>query len=172
MPYTLWSRGRLLGHSELDFIYRENGFRCGFFQPADGVDALIDIATGVSSAVFALSDNMDDPTAHADLAAAIAHCNSLDLELRGPDGEVIACEDICIRDTQVLIARADMIDDDDDGWYESLDDEARAAFDAAVEHDRALIDEWFAEEEYAPWEPEVELPRYQLQIQLVDRSPG
>lgn len=168
MSYTLWSRGRLLGHSELEFIYREDGHRCGFFHPASGAEALIEIATGVSPAIFALGDDIDDPTAQADLAAAIAHCDALDLQLRGPDGQVIACDDICIRDTELLLARADMVDDD--AWYESLDDEARAAFDASVEHDLAIIDEWFADDESAPCEPESELPRYQLQIQLTDRG--
>lgn len=168
MPYTLWSRGRLLGESELDFAYRRNGWRCGWFQPADGAGPLIEIATGVSPAMSAMHHDAQDRTTQADVAAAIDRCEALELELRGPDGAVVPCDDICIRDSEYLLTLADSIDDD--AWYESLDDDARAELDASVEHDIAIIEECLDHDAAAPWRPETELRRYQLQIQLRDHD--
>ncbi|HVX38569.1 MAG TPA: hypothetical protein VHB25_03265 [Gemmatimonadaceae bacterium] len=173
MPYTLWSRGRLLGSSELDFAYREHGHRCGWFYPADGADGLCEIATGVSPALMKLYDDEHSRTAQADVAAAVDRYDALELELHGPNGEVVACENIGLQDCEFLLTLADGIDDDEyDAWYASLDDAARAEFDASMEHDLALFDEWFGDEPDRPWEPQVEFPRYQLLVRFAEHDPA
>ena len=51
MQYTVWSRGRLLGETDLGFIYRENRHRCGWFHPNDLGEQLMPAAVGVAPAM-------------------------------------------------------------------------------------------------------------------------
>ncbi len=54
--YSLWSRGRVLGHTDLGFKYRERGFRVGWFHPNELGDKLMPQATGVAPAMRACHD--------------------------------------------------------------------------------------------------------------------
>lgn len=51
MRYTVWSRGRQLGETDLGFAFRYNGLRCGWFHPTECGDRLLPIATAVSPAL-------------------------------------------------------------------------------------------------------------------------
>jgi hypothetical protein len=158
--YTLWSRGRLLGKTDLGFVFRPNGFRCGWFYPTALGDRLMPVATGVAPALRTMCMIGRDPTAEADLQSAVDQEAALQLELRGPDGAVIATKDIGIVDTHYLLelARADVREEDERFPEEEASvAEMLEGWDTAEPIDVALTSE-----------KEPELPRYQVQVHLVD----
>lgn len=165
MPYTLWSRNRLLGETDLGFVYREAGFRCGWFHPSDIGERLMPSATGVAPALRAMWAIGPDATARADVHAAVDHERALDLELRGPDGAVIPTESIAIIDTHHLLSLARQAPDAEDVPGE-LDAEDAAEVEASLA-------DWDSDSEPADFEPpsseEVEFPRYQIQVRFIDR---
>jgi hypothetical protein len=162
MGYTLWSRGRLVGETDLGFVFRPGRFRCGWLHPTASGERLMPAATGVAPALRTAWMIGPDATARADVLSAVDQEEALELELRGPDGGVIATEDIAIVDTHYLlsIAESDMDSDDD------ADD---AEQDADIE---ALLERWNEGGDLAGLqlqsEEETELPRYQIQVRLVD----
>jgi hypothetical protein len=158
MQYTLWSRGRLLGETDLGFIYRENGFRIGWFHPNAVGDRLMPAATGVAPAMRYAHDIGPDATARADVLAALDQESALELELRH-DGIVIATENIAIVDTHYLLSIPSSIGE------EALTPDELASIGLDLE-------EWTAAHEAdPPWKEPAETtewPRYQIQIRLVD----
>jgi hypothetical protein len=160
MPYTLWSRNRLIGETDLGFIYRENRYRVGWFHPNEFGERLMPTATGVGPAMRAEAILGPDGTLSADLLAAIDQCESLELELRGPDGERFETEDIGIIDTHYLLSLADAADAD------RLEEEPLSP------EDEKEIEEFVAEwkaahpQDEEVDEPEVEFPRYQIQVRF------
>ncbi len=147
MLYTIWSRDRMLGETELSYI------RC---MPKHRMGDLTPTAVGER------------------LLASEAHLDSLQLELRGPNGRVIRTEWIDVRDTEqaLALAREIPMDQFDDG---ELDPQLRAD----IEHDMALFEEWFGDQEpddlwddyesrpLPEWQ-ESSFPRYQVQVLLLD----
>ena len=165
MQYTLWSRGRLLGTTDFGFIYRPDGFRCGWLHPTLVGERLLPEACGVAPAFRAQFMLGDDPTLRADVQAAIDQEEALELEVRGPDGSVIPTEDVGITDTHYLLS----IPDNDRPTEEEivLSPEDEAEVEAMVQE--ALAE--FEEHRFADsLEPEVEHPRYQILIRLVDHN--
>jgi hypothetical protein len=161
MQYTLWSRGRLLGETDLGFIYRENGFRCGWLHPNERGERLIPMATGVSPALRVEWIIGPDATASADVQSAIDQEEALELELRRPDGTVIETEDIGIVDTHYLLSIPT-----EDYEYGDLDAESEAEIAAFVAELREDRDDDFLADDSA--DEETDLPRYQIQIHLAD----
>jgi hypothetical protein len=163
MQYTLWSRGRLLGTTDFGFVYRNNGLRFGWLYPTLLGERLLPAACGVAPAFRTQFILGDDPTLRADLQAAIDQEEALELEVRGPDGSVIRTEDIGITDTHYLLS----IPHNDD-----LDDVVLSPEEAAEVE--AMVQEVRTEEEEHRFadslEPEVEHPRYQIQICLVGHN--
>jgi len=127
MPYTLWSRGRLLGETELAYRRWRPCFRAGDFTPNELGEKLMPIIVGVGPALHALYDvhaeairqrpavNDTDSeegypeevrrsTEYADAVSVADELESLTLELRDPSGAVVETEDIWINDTYRLIA--------------------------------------------------------------------
>jgi hypothetical protein len=126
VPYTLWSRGRLLGESELDYVREIPRLRTGDFRPTGDGAALMPVAAGVSPTVIELGklarraagdhggdsaradgrpcDALRLTTEFADFAEASNRRDALELELRGPDGAVVPTEWIDVRDTELLLA--------------------------------------------------------------------
>jgi hypothetical protein len=125
MQYTLWSHGRLLGGTDLAFARCFPKLRVGFFHPNDLGERLMPIACGVSPALHELSrltrrlipnrhvtrrrtwdleTVLRSSTEYADVAAAGAQEEGLELELRGPNGAVIPTESIGIRDTEYVMS--------------------------------------------------------------------
>ena len=148
MRYTIWSRDRMLGESELDYV------RC---MPKHRMGDLTPTAVGER------------------LLASEAHLDSLQLELRGAGGRVIQTEWIDVRDTEQLLALARDIPDEEFDEAE-LDAETRAAIEHDValieewdrerepeglweDYDRSVIREW---------QDTVMFPRYQVQVRLID----
>ncbi len=163
MRYTLWSRGRLLGETELGFIFRDLGCRCGWLHPTELGERLMAAATDVPPAMRMRWLIGADATARADLAAALDREQALELQLRGPDGAVIATENIGIIDTHYLLSLAAAGHRDE----VLLDPEQEAEIEA-------LLDFWGGNDDTAGFvtasEGESEFPRYQIQVALVDPS--
>jgi hypothetical protein len=141
--YTVWSRGRLIGETDLGFIRVINQCRSGWFHPNGEGERVMPVIASVlpamraylhRDAVDALGGAIVQPALHgstlfADLAEAFQHLQSLDLELRREDGSVVPTSDIGIQDTQQLLELAaedldlddDLCLDDDLGLDEDLD---------------------------------------------------
>jgi hypothetical protein len=186
VPYIVCSRGRPIGHTELEFVRVGGPTRVGWFHPnADG-ERLGDVISAVHVALHAYArrdrgdddaaSDADDATPRADLAEALHHSAALDLTLHRDDGSLVPTRDVHIQDTHQLIAFAE--------W-----DDARRDADAMLESDDALDDEPACDDEPdadieaelaafdapseldAPWVPDdepSELPRYQILVELVD----
>ena len=183
MAYTLWSRGRLLGASELAYRQAFPTLRVGDFLPNELGEQLMPVITGVGPALIALCDIAEDAqladneaakrdgwpdavrntTEYADAMSVADEVASLALEVRDASGAVVQAEDIWIQDTHRWLAMAEL--EDDPFEDEEMSDELRVA----IEHDVALMEEHFAEieAEDRPWEPEKEFPRYQIYVALV-----
>ena len=162
MRSTVWSRGRLLGETDLGFIFRENGFRCGWLHPTVLGDRFMSAATGVAPALRTVSIIGPDATARADLLSAVDQEEALELQLRGPAGAVIATESIDIVDTQHLLSIAE-----GDLRENAVDPEQEAEIET-------LLEEWGADRDpvnlQLSSDAETEFPRYQIQVRLVDRD--
>jgi len=164
MPYTLWSRGRMLGESDLGFVQVWENVKFGWFHPSPVGEKFIRVLTGTGPALMTLHKMMRDPVRvvargveaepdadsprdirqtleYADLASMVDELESLQLELRDPDGKVVAVQHMGVDDTH---------------WKLSL----------VPKKIRRKLDRMYRPE---PWEPEsAPLPRYQLQIHLRD----
>jgi len=166
MQYTLWSKDRLLGETDLGFIYRENGFRCGWFHPNALGERLMPAATGVPPAMRAEFTIGPDASLHADILAAVDAEEALALEVRGSDGKRIETEEVWVVDTHYLlsIAQLDPIDDEE---MNKLTPEQEAEIEEWVADWREARagEEWREDED-----EEVDMPRYQLQLRLVDHD--
>ena len=170
MPYTLWSRGRLLGQTELAYRQAMPGLRAGDFFPNELGERLMSVIDGMSPALFALCDveekvlrdnpeakQVDDwpsavkqTTEYADAMSIADERESLRLELRDPHGVVVQAEDIWIQDTHRLLALAEAADPVEE---EELSEELRAAIEHDVAETLAHFDALDAERARQPWEP-------------------
>ena len=163
MPYTVWSRGRLVGESELAYVRCMPGLRSGDFEPSAIGEKLLPIILGVGPALRSLHDAADKArdeaesvgrelpvgdwpdtirhtTEYADAMSIPDELESLALELRDPAGAVVKTDWIAVQDTHRLIAIA----------REEL---------AAVDPD---LD--FEDDDVEPWQPAP--PRYQIMVGL------
>lgn len=181
MSYTLYSRNRLLGETELEYHTESITHRMGAFDPTRFGETLMPVITGVQrllhehalrdeSACDAADGAGIDDVFLGDMVAAESHLASLELELRAPDGSVVPTEWIGVQDTEELTRWAERMATKFPERYaleESGDDE----IDAAVAHDMELIDSWIEERESGDggWEsdePGGEFPRYQISVEL------
>lgn len=161
MRYTLWSRDRLLGETDLDFIYREHGFRCGWLHPSELGERLLPSATGVPPALRTLYSIGPDPTARADVAAAVDLEAAFELQLRRPCGAVVATESIAVIDTHYLLAIGMSDLGDPDGFDGDEDAQSDVPLEACSSDGDEVNVQTFSMEES-------DLPRYQIQVELVD----
>jgi hypothetical protein len=162
MPYTLWSRGRLLGESDLGFVQVFENVKFGWFHPSPAGEKLMPVLTGTGPALMKLNKMMRNPmrammrgkndepdadyprdiratTAYADLVSIVDELEGLHLELRDPAGKVVEVDHMGIDDTE---------------WKMSL----------VPKKLRRRIDRDYGPE---PWqEDSPPLPRYQLQVHL------
>ena len=157
------SHGRALGTTDLGFIYRPGGFRCGWLHPTPLGERCLPIAASVAPAMRAEYLLGPDPTLRADVLAANDRAEALDLELRREDGVLIETSDIGISDTEYLLSIAAAAEHENEDWELSADDEAEIA-------------ELVAGLEEEPWSASVAqqettpFQRYQVQVQLIDPS--
>jgi hypothetical protein len=191
MRYTVWSRGRLIGETDLGFAPLIALARSGSFHPNAEGERLMPVVASVSPAMRAyLHRNAVDasgngfvlPELHgstlfADLAESFQRLESLDLELRREDGSVVPTACIGIQDTHWLrdLAEEETKPAAEQGAVqEPLVEgiEELEQFDAdALEGDespRALIEDW-TDDFPAAWEAErrIRFPRYQVHVELL-----
>jgi hypothetical protein len=190
VPYTVWSQGRLIGETDLGFVRIIDQFRSGWFHPnADGERAMPVIAAPLPAMRAFLHRDQKDATGRslvqpalygstlfADLAEALQHLQSLDLELRREDGTVVPTTDIGIQDTHRALELAAEREAEIDI---ALDIDAEVGDDFMIDAD--LSDDEpldpYLDEPWTDWTPdELEgpaLPRYQIHVHLLDDvSPG
>ena len=120
MRYTVWSRNRRLGETELAFPRIIPQARSGWFHPnADG-ERLMPVIAAVLPAMRAFLHRhtrdafgerivqpfLNNTTLFADLAESFQHLESLDLEIRGTDGIVVPTCHVGIQDTHQLMSVA------------------------------------------------------------------
>ena len=186
MPYTVWSHGRLLGESALDYRRVFPRHRMGDFFPTEAGEKAMPIATGVSQAgadlVKSLSGappgsrartHLRETSEYADLAAAENQYDALELELHGPDGKVIPTEWIDLRDTEFLLS---LTGDEAEGSGLELDFSSEGEDDFGDPPpgfgddapDFELENDFDCDHDDAPWRPELVFPRYQVQVMLRD----
>jgi hypothetical protein len=192
--YTVWSRGRPIGETDLGFHRVIESCRSGWFHPnADG-ERLMPLIASVSPAMRAYLhrgavDAAGDPfvqpalsrsTLFADLAESFQHLQSLELELRRDDGSIVPTSHIGIQDTEQLaeLGRQDLADLDD--VEAELDEELFDAeaidgeLDAFMDEDAGLLEAAWEDGGYefpdgwrpAPFE-ERPLERYQVHVSLI-----
>jgi hypothetical protein len=162
LHYIIVSRGRILGTTDLGFVYRHGGRRFGWLHPTPLGERFLPIAAGVAPALRAEYLLGPDPELHADVLAANDRAEALELELRREDGLLIETNDIGITDTAYLLSIAAVADQEYEDYELSAEDQAE-------------IDEIMGEFDAEPWantEPEdgtaTEHPRYQVQVELID----
>lgn len=119
--------------------------------------------------------------AYADFMEACTHAESLELQLRGPDGKVIPTEDIGVQDTEFLLALARESEETGLASSQEWDPEIDAilADDAVFDDGEDGNDVWDLDDEEPRelWkgydDGEIEegtFPRYQIQVQLLDED--
>ena len=183
MVYSVWSHRRLLGVTDLDFIYRPPRFRAGWFHPADHTEILMEMATGIGPALHACGKDGRDMLTDVDLQTAMADAQSLALELRDATGKIIETEHIGIMDgdrlppldeCEDLDEKPDwMTSDDPPEWVPEEEEEIVLdnLEDWEVEIVKALSepdDDWMSDSKDAePWIEECDLPRYQISVAFV-----
>ena len=116
MTYTIWSKGRLVGETELDDVRCIDRHRTGDFHPTEVGETLIPVFTEPRVATMDLGRVVIDTTtpetdtdpivaaAQTRLSAAVDRLEALALELRSPKGNVIPTAWIDICDTENAIA--------------------------------------------------------------------
>lgn len=183
MRYTLWSRGRLLGYTELDLPHVQDHVRMGFIEPTEeGLRRLPD-ATGVPAAAHALAraarraaDARDTSlTELADFRAACDRREALELALRDETDTVFACEWIRVYDIDDQSAWAeDELDEDFDFDDDELID---PELEEAIEHDLEIMESSFDDDAGGAlsWEPpdvRWETTRYHMMVFLARAKPS
>lgn len=188
MPYTLWSRGRLIGETELAYARSLPRLRGGDFAPSELGETLMPIIVGVGPALKALHEaaeviwderernklprhpesgwppELHSTTEYADAMSLPDELESLALELHDANGAVVATEDIWLQDTHRLLAMANESVFDDFADME-LDDDLEAEIQADIE----LLESEFAfESDLGLSEPE--FPRYQIFVTLAGHN--
>jgi hypothetical protein len=160
--YSIWSRGRLIGHTDLGFVYGEHGIRMGWFQPNELGEKFMPRATGVAPALRASRDAGRDVLRDPDIASAFDHERALELELRGPNGKAVETEHIAIIDIEYLLSIPDPVEVYD--YVEPFNLNEESMFDRhGLEEAGSSDDDWDE-----GWQEESEFPRYQIQVYLVD----
>jgi hypothetical protein len=170
MLYGLWSRDRLLGHTELDLPHVQDCVRRGFIDPTEDGLRLLPDATGVPVAAHALARAAKRAargrhaglTEYADFRAACDRRSALELELRDESGAVFSCEWIEIHDIDAALIDDDLAWDEDEG---PMSPELAAS----IEHDVEIIESFNDDDYDRAWEPpdeRWELTRYHIMVYL------
>jgi len=187
VAYTVCSRGRPIGSTDLEFVRIGGPHRTGFFHPNGDGERLIPLVAAPLPAMrkrmrrTAMEGSHRSEMSHEEATLLMAEIHeagererALALTLHREDGSLVPTESICFRDTEAYIEVGELMAECDE-WQED-DEEIRRS----VEHDLGVLDEWFGkdddgypgfdlpepdwleEDEPAPW------PKYQIQIELLD----
>ena len=177
MAFTLWSRGELLGETELGYVRVFPKLRTGDLRVTPKGLAVIGRLTQARSDCVDTLRRLNRSKSHdqfrdaelkeltADMDSARDQEDAVALELRGPNGTVIPTEDIWVKDTEYLIALAAQADEE----FESS--ESHPVEDAIIAAAVAEMEEHLAEleEDNPPWaQQEREPERFQIHVMLVN----
>jgi hypothetical protein len=185
VPYTVWSRGRLIGQSDLAYRRTFPKLRAGDFYPSEFGEKLMSIITGVGPALLAFYDVVDaarlageefqpnehgdwpeklrQSTEYADSESISDELASLALELRDESGAVVKTDWLRFQDTHRLLAQAHKADDELNPDFE-LDEELQAEIEEMrLALEDALQTAFASDPE--PWN-ETEFARYQIMAAL------
>ena len=165
MRYTLWSRGRLVGHTDLDIYTVTPSMRQGFIEPTPEGRPILEDATCVWRAMAERKRTQrarggEEYPQDLDLVmAAMRRRDSLHLELRNECDEVFECQFLRVYD--LVDYRAGVVDEmcdteeEEEAKFEihlsSLSDEERERALAERAEMEAQV-EAFAAEMSAEWE--------------------
>jgi hypothetical protein len=145
MSFTLWSRGRLLGESDLGFVQIYSNMRMGWFHPSPQGEKLMAVLTGTGPALRKVGRLLRNPirtamrqpsdrdegewpkdirrtTAYADLASSIDELESMELELRDESGQRVQTDHVGVEDMEFKLSFISKRDrrrlgiDDDKPW--------------------------------------------------------
>lgn len=161
MPYTLWSHGRLVGHTDLDIPCVQDHIRQGFIEPTEEGRRILVDATGVPAVMAEgrrgrRDGTKDDDTVMAEFSAACDRREALELELRDEDGARFECDFIRVYDLQDQSLHDDVFDAELDETLEPVSEEERQADDderAAFERDLAVLLEDVEDKYGSSWSP-------------------
>lgn len=191
MLYSVWSRGRQIGETDLGFHRLIDQSRSGWFHPNAEGERVMPVIASVLPAmraylhrdkVDAAGNPMVQPALHgstlfADLAEAFQRMESLDLELHREDGSVVPTSSIGIQDTHQLLdfpeelLAEDATPGDADLEFLEFIDELEREFPPMS--DAEVVDELLEnlDDPIGDWTPdaydETRFPRYQIHIELV-----
>lgn len=162
--YTLWSNGRLLGHTDLGFRGNTDVAKVGWFHPTEVGERCMHVMTA-GSRILLERDGVDRKTLSADMCSAANRIDAMSLELHDDRDMVVNTESVGITDTEILLA-FDRLDDALDilhtgSFEEMLEDDD---FDAG---DLECVDEFEADEK-EEWGEPPPLPRYQIIVRMPD----
>src|SRR5689334_21222928 len=104
MPYTVWSNGVLLGHSDLGFVQCLPKQRTGWLHATPEGEPIIEILNHPRRVMLEGAEHGKSETFDADLDASFARLAAYPLELRDEAGAVTATEDIAISDMEITMA--------------------------------------------------------------------
>ena len=191
MLYSVWSRGRQIGETDLGFRRVIDQSRFGWFHPNAEGERVMPVIASVLPAMRAYLDRdkvdaagepIVQPAPHgstlfADLAEAFQHLESLDLELRREDGSVVPTASIGIQDTHQLLALADEVMaeemarwDANDHFLEIIEEVER---EFPPSDDAEVVEQVLEglDDPIGEWTPdeldESRFPRYQIHVELM-----
>jgi len=193
LPYTIASRGRPIGTTELDFFRLDGSTRSGWFLPNALGEKTMPIIALVLPAVCAYVNrdakgedgqgvvlpSFRQSSLFADIAEAFDRVAALDLTLHRPDGTLVLTEMIGIQDTEQLLALTNWSDvwGERDPSIENGDDDSDSNLESDIANDIELLmgDGWEPDDDGfditcdGNWLPEREPnpeERYQVHILL------
>ena len=190
MAYTISSRGRPIGTTELDFVRFDGTARSGWFHPNAFGEGLMPTVETVLPAIRALLDRKMDgedgrplmqeslrrSSEFADYAEALHRAGAMELTLHRPDGTLVPTSLIGLQDTHQLLELADEQEgrplsdvlDGTEEWMRELESELEGSDDCLES-----VDELFdccTDEGWSPDEEQIEFPRYQVHVLLSEEN--
>ena len=138
MQYTVRSRGRAIGVTDLGFVCHDVHFRMGWFHPNELGNRLMPHISALLPALRASNGEYDETVftldsqiLHAEkpYEEALRRVEALELTLHREDGTRVETENLAISDTELLVALTKCDDEifdekkfDEDDWrsYEEL----------------------------------------------------
>ena len=184
MQYTVRSKGRPIGVTDLGFVCTDVHHRMGWFYPNEyakrvmpHISALIPALRASLGEYDGVSFTLDPGILNAENPAeeAIRRVEALELTLHRADGSRIPTEDIGIKDVEQLLALPasdfEELEEDDWQWYDEFSDEDDP-LDLDTDVDAMLAPPRV--DPIEPWEPEadsdadedVNFPQFQIQVWL------
>jgi hypothetical protein len=127
LRYSLWSRGRLLGHTDLDLDTHQSRFIHGFVEQTSVGDRVLPDATGVVAVCARRprrrSDFGFDEEYLRAFQAAVDRREALDLVIRDQDDNVFECDFIRVYDLRDTSYQERVAAEADDFELEALESE-------------------------------------------------